>query len=258
MNEKDLEKGRGKDITYKADLETPIISESRADYKVAELDEYKKFQKLPDTMRVEFTDGKIYYLAAPNNKHQELLMRLSLRFGNYLHGKSCKVYAAPFDVKIDFDFDKQSKETVQPDLLVICDDEKLGKKGLNGVPDLVIEILSPSDPGRDKVFKYNKYLAVSVKEYWIVDPIREEVLVNVLNAGRYDLRIYQKGDMIKPTVLGGLHVNVTDLFEGREGRETPEVEEVRVSIAKSLLSTGMDVEEVEKHTGLSKSIPVQL
>jgi len=148
-----------------------------------------------------------------------------LRFGIYLHGKSCTVYFAPFDVRIDLGLGKDS--VVQPDLVVICDLELLDEKGLNGAPDLVIEILSPSNPIHDEVRKYNKYLSVGVKEYWIVDPKKEEVTVNLLKSGYYESIIYVKGDRIKVSVLADLLINVADLFKGYKGNEIVEVEEAR-------------------------------
>ena len=227
MDKKALEENRGKDITYETELEVPIVSEAKVAYEVDELVEYEKYRNLPEMTRAEFTDGKIYYLASANDRHQELLLRLGLRFGIYLHGKQCTMRWAPSDVKIEYELDQFSRETVQPDLYVYCDEKKKSKQGLNGAPDLVIEILSPSDPSRDKVFKFNKYLKVGVKEYWIVDPVHEEVTVNVLKGMRYETIVYVKGDVIKPTILDSLHLNVTELFEGSEGDEIPEIELVR-------------------------------
>jgi len=228
MDEKELEKNQGKDITYETELEVPMVSEAKVAYDVDEVSiEYEKYRNLPEMTRAEFTDGKIYYLASANDRHQELLLRLGLRFGNYLHGKQCTMRWAPSDVKIEYELDQFSRETVQPDLYVYCDERKKSKQGLNGTPDLVIEILSPSDPRRDKVFKFNKYLKVGVKEYWIVDPEREEVMVNVLKGIRYETTIYVKGDVIKPTILDSLYLNVTELFEGSEGDEIPEIAVVR-------------------------------
>jgi Uma2 family endonuclease len=246
MNEK------GKDITYKVDLKTPMICEPVSVYKVDRIYTYEDYLNWSEDERIELIDGKIYYMSAPTKKHQELLRDLSLRFGIYLHGKSCDVYFAPFDVRIDFDLGKDS--VVQPDLVVICDDAKLDEKGLNGAPDLVIEVLSKSTAGKDKVVKYNKYLAVGVKEYWLVDPVKEEVMVNILNAGKYEMKTYMKGNVIKPTVLDDLHINVNDLFEGRKGHEIMEVdvarEEERINTAKKLLNMGLSLEQIVEATGL--------
>jgi len=247
MDEKDLEKnkekdGKGKDIVYGTDppeFDQFIIKEpSAAAYSIdAELKrmvkreridvEYQKYLNLPEMKRVEFVDGKIIYLGEPSLKHQELLTTLLTRFRIYLQGKTCKVYPAPFGVKIDFDSNPNSKNTLQPDLSVVCDKEKLDDQGLNGAPDLVIEILSPSTASRDKGFKYKKYMSMGVKEYWLVDPDREIVTVNILISGNYISRVYKKGDVIKVGILDTLYINVTDLFEGYKGAEIEEVEEAR-------------------------------
>jgi len=247
MDEKDFKKnkekdGKGKDIVYGTDppqFDHFIFKEpSTAAYSIdAERErmakreminvEYQKYLNLPEMTRAEFVDGKIIYLGEPNRKHQELLGTLQARFHNYLHGKTCEVYLAPFGVKIDFDSNPNSKNTLQPDLLVICDMEKLDDNGLNGTPDLVIEILSPSTASYDKGFKYKKYMLTGVKEYLLVDPDRETVTVNILISGNYMSRVYKKGEVIKVSILDTLYINVTDLFEGYKGAEIEEVEVAR-------------------------------
>ena len=236
MDKKDLEEGvakngKGDDIKYEIQTtgkETLVVKEpGAAEYKIDVDAEYEKYLNLPEMLRVEFIDGQIYYLGEPSRKHQELLGELHARFYNYLHGKPCKVYMAPFGVKIDFDFNPCSKNTLQPDLLVICKDEKLDDKGLNGAPDLVVEILSPSNFRHDRVFKYQKYMTVGVKEYWLVDPMKEVVDVNLLKSGRYRAKTYVKGDVIRVSILDDLYINVTDLFDGYEGDEIKEIELVR-------------------------------
>ena len=254
--------------------------------------EYEKYQNLPEGTHAEFIDGKIYYLDSPNTKHQRTSRRLMSRFDIYLQGKTCEAFQAPFDVKIDFEFDKSSETTLQPDILIICDDEKLDEKGVFGAPDLVIEILSPSNPDHDKVKKFEKYLLAGVKEYWIVDPIREEINVYLLDYGRYEETTYVKGDVIKVSILDNLHIDVTDLFEGYIGVEIPEVkaarkeerekaiemeklareeerekavememlarEEERKEMAKRLLDTGGSIEQAARITGLALEVIQQL
>jgi len=151
----------------------------------------------------------------------------------------------------------------------VCDDEKLNEKGLDGSPDLVIEILSKSTARRDRVIKYNEYLEAGVKEYWIVDPTREEVVVNLLKSGKYVARTYGKGDVIKVSVLDDLYINVADLFEGYKGDEIEEVEAAReeervkaeagkLDIAKRLLAMGLSIEDVSKGADLDYDIVCEL
>jgi len=269
MDEKDLGKdvrkdGEEKKITYEVDLKDPIvINEARAAYTVDRLYTYDDYLNWSEDERIEIIDGKIYYMCAPTEKHQALLMRLSLRFGNYLHGKICRVYVAPFEVRFDF------TTVVLPDLVVTCNTEYLDERGLKGAPDLVIEILSESTAGRDKIVKYNKYLSVEVKEYWIIDPIQEEVMVNLLSSGRYTAQTYVKGDVIKVSVLADLYVNVTDLFEGYQGVEIVEVEMAReeerekaetekLDIVKNLMSSGVSIDIIADSTQLSKTEVLKL
>ena len=229
--EKEQEKdsnGKEADITHenKPPKMPMLVKEpSAAKYTVERVYTYEDYLNWPEDERVELIDGKIYYMAAPSKTHQMLLARLSAKFGNYLHGRSCDFYFAPFDVRLDL---KAKKDTVvQPDLIVVCDDELLTEKGVVGSPDLVIEILSRSTASHDRVTKYNKYLEVGVKEYWLVDPNLKEVVVNILSSNRYMPKTYKKGDTIKASVLDDLYVNVTDLFEGYKGKEIEEVEKAR-------------------------------
>jgi len=274
MDKKDLkgevEEGKGKDIIYEIDdseKEPLVIKEARAAYSVDRIYTYEDYLNWPSDERIELIDGKIHYMSAPTKTHQTLLGRLSNRFGNYLHGKSCDYYFAPFDVRIDLDLGKDS--VVQPDLVVVCDDEKLTEKGLDGSPDLVIEILSKSTARRDRIIKYNKYLEASVKEYWIIDPDREEVVVNLLRTSKYTARTYVKGDVVQVNVLDDLYINVTDLFDGSRGADIVEIKEVReeervkaeadkLEISKKLLQAGMRIGQVVEITGLNLEVIQEL
>lgn len=130
---------------------------------------------LPDGERAELIDGKIYYMAPPNTKHQRLVHFFDREIGNYIKNKSgeCEVLPAPFAVFLNED----DKNYVEPDISVICDKNKITDKGCNGAPDWVIEIVSKSSRSMDCFTKLFKYRSSGVKEYWIVDPIKEIVMV---------------------------------------------------------------------------------
>ena len=136
------------------------------------LDDY---YALPDERRVELIDGVFYDMSAPAVIHQKILGELHLLFRECTdaHEGECEVYLAPCDVRLDMD----NKTMVQPDLLVICKEYDLGAKRFEGAPDLVLEILSPSTRSKDMLLKLYKYQNAGVKEYWIVDPDHETVLV---------------------------------------------------------------------------------
>ena len=135
----------------------------------------KDIDALPDGQRAELIDGQIYNMSAPNTKHQRLVMYLSNSIFNYIETNNgdCEVFPAPFAVFLDAD----DKTYVEPDISVICDPEKLTDKGCNGAPDWIIEIVSQSSRYMDYMRKLLKYEAAGVREYWIVDPDKERVMV---------------------------------------------------------------------------------
>lgn len=130
--------------------------------------------------RAELIDGKIYYIAPPNTRHQTLVMDLSYQIKDYIkrNNGECNVFPAPFAVFLN----ENDQNYVEPDISVICDKNKIMDKGCNGVPDWVIEIVSPSSKQMDYFKKLFKYGTAGVREYWVVDPERE--LVTICNFER--------------------------------------------------------------------------
>lgn len=130
---------------------------------------------LPEGERAELIDGQIYYMAAPSRTHQRISMLLSRAIGNYIASEKgeCEVYAAPFAVFLNND----NINYYEPDISVICDKSKLDEKGCHGAPDWIIEIVSSSSKPRDYIKKMLKYGTAGVREYWIVDPVKQRVTV---------------------------------------------------------------------------------
>ncbi len=130
---------------------------------------------LPEDQRVELIGGVVYNQAAPLRIHQELLMELALAIRQHIQreGKDCKVYPAPFFVRLE----KDNHTFVEPDISVICDRSLLSEEGCEGAPDWIIEITSPSTKQRDYGIKLFRYRSAGVKLYWIVDPEDQRVLV---------------------------------------------------------------------------------
>ena len=138
--------------------------------------------------RIEVINGEAVMMAPPLRVHQEILMALSRQIANYLDGKRCKVYPAPFAVRLfeeDGDAPEDVDTMVEPDIAVVCDPDKLDKYGCKGAPDMVIEILSPSTRRHDLAVKYRLYQRAGVREYWIVDPDGKTVQVFRLEDGFY-------------------------------------------------------------------------
>ena len=130
---------------------------------------------LPDGERAELIDGKIYYMTPPSRIHQKISWKLHQTIANYIDDNNgeCEVYAAPFAVFLN----KDDINYVEPDISIICDLSKLDDRGCHGAPDWVIEIVSPSSKPRDYMEKLFKYRMAGVREYWIVDPEKQRVMV---------------------------------------------------------------------------------
>lgn len=130
---------------------------------------------LPNGERCELIDGQIYSMSPPGRIHQKLVNRLCQFITNYIDSKqgNCEVYPAPFAVFLN----KDDKTYVEPDISIICDTDKLDDRGCNGAPDWIIEIVSPGSKKMDYFTKLFKYRTAGVREYWIVDPKTERIMV---------------------------------------------------------------------------------
>ena len=170
-----------------------------------------------EDVRVELIYGVPYMMAPPSRRHQAIQFELGRQFGNFLEGKKCRAYSSPFGVRL-FEKDGDSPGTVdtrvEPDLVVVCDRDKLDDEGCKGAPDLVIEILSPSTQRRDRLEKFNLYQAAGVREYWIVDPMTETVQVCVLEGDHFKLtEVYTAGAIARVNVLDGCFIELSKVFQ---------------------------------------------
>ena len=171
-----------------------------------------------EDVRVELIEGLPYLMAPPLRIHQEILMEISNQIKNYLNGKNCRVYPAPFGVRLfsqEGDTPDQEEDLLEPDITVVCDRDKLDQYGCKGAPDMIVEILSPSSLRRDRIEKYNLYEKAGVREYWIVDPDRKLIQAMVLEDGQYHApQVYTAAEQAPVTVLEGCVVDLTKVFEG--------------------------------------------
>ena len=166
-------------------MSTPITSIDQLDL-VNGIYTYADYLMWKSKDRVEILRGKIFKMSpAPAISHQSISFNLSGLFFMYFHNKPCKAFASPFDVVLK---NKDGKEdtVVQPDLCVVCDPEKLADgKRCQGAPDLIIEILSPGNSKKELKNKYELYQEAGVREYWLVHPQDEYVIINVLENNQY-------------------------------------------------------------------------
>ncbi|GHU62182.1 hypothetical protein FACS189445_4950 [Spirochaetia bacterium] len=166
--------------------------------------------------RYELMDGAAYMMASPSVIHQRLSREFTRQFSNFLLGKPCEVFAAPLDVRLFPREDHTDDTVVQPDLLVVCDKTKLSEGSCDGTPDLVIEIVSPSNTVQGLLKKFNYYLDAGVREYWVVNPDTQTVQVHVLEKGHFVSTIYKKDDSIPVSILPGLGIDLKSIWEGKE------------------------------------------
>ncbi|MBU0700846.1 Uma2 family endonuclease [bacterium] len=178
---------------------------------------YGDYLQWTDDQRWELIDGAAYDMSpAPSRRHQVVVGELYRQISTYLLDKPCQVYVAPFDVRLP-EADESDEETgtvVQPDIVVICDKNKLDDKGCKGSPDIVIEILSPYTAKKDFVTKYHLYERHKVKQYWIFDPVTEEVSIFKLNNNdKYgEPEDYKKEDTIKVDIFKDLEIDLRTIF----------------------------------------------
>lgn len=165
--------------------------------------------------RYELIDGVPYLMSpAPTPRHQEVVAELIRQFGNCLRGKPCRVYPAPFDVRLNPE--GADDTVVQPDVTVVCDPGKIDDRGCKGAPDLVIEVASPSTFRRDQITKLNRYRAAGVREYWIVLPEGRGAQVYLLEDGKYTAQAYTDADTVPVGVLEGCTIDLREVFPPEE------------------------------------------
>ncbi|WP_164668022.1 Uma2 family endonuclease [Virgibacillus doumboii] len=179
---------------------------------------YADYLKLPEGTTMQIIDGVPYNMSPgdPTTIHQQTSMNVSHLFMNFFKERECEVFAAPFDVRL-FARDKMDEEivnVVQPDISVICVNDKLDDKGCIGAPDLIVEILSLSTVRLDKVIKLNLYADAGVKEYWIADPQNRLIEIFHLDShGNYALPdIFSTADTIDSSIFKELKVEVSEVF----------------------------------------------
>ena len=167
------------------------------------------YYNLPEGIRAELIDGKIYNQAAPSRIHQKLLGELYTVINTYIKTRNgfCQVYPAPFAVKLLADQDT----IVEPDISVICDHSKLTDRGCSGAPDWIVEIVSPSSTGHDYIHKLQLYAEAGVREYWIVDPMEQRIVVYHLEQEAFDVNFYTFQDQVKAGIYEDFWIDFREI-----------------------------------------------
>lgn len=177
------------------------------------IDEYFQIREDSEAL-LEYIDGFVYKLPSPSTKHQRISTRLTMTFNQFLEGKDCEVFPAPYDIELKSE-EIESTKVVIPDISIICDESGFTDARYVGVPSLIVEILNLSNQSHDLITKLNLYMNYGVKEYWIVNPMLNTITVYSLN----DEKMYEQHDMktdigeITSKYLHGCRVDLANVFK---------------------------------------------
>ncbi|MFN4082649.1 MAG: Uma2 family endonuclease [Bacteroidia bacterium] len=194
-------------------VEEPIVAyEQLSEDKLYTYFDYLKWQFKE---RVELIKGRIFKMSpAPATVHQKIIFSISGLLYNIFKKNKCKVFIAPFDVRLNVKNEVKDTTVVQPDICIICDESKIDEKGCNGSPDIIIEIVSPNSLKHDTETKFNIYEQSGVNEYWIVFPETKTILVYVLKDEKYTgLPPFVIGQTIISYTIPNIEINLDEVFE---------------------------------------------
>lgn len=170
-------------------------------------------EALPEGQRMELIDGVLYDMASPNREHQQIISGLTTDLNIYVrsNGGGCKVYPAPFAVRLNAD----DYTYVEPDVSVICDPSKLDERGCAGAPDFIAEVVSPSSTKRDYMIKLFKYRSAGVREYWIINPETRTIQTYWFEGSEeyMDANQYAFDKPVPLHIWKGLDIRIADYLE---------------------------------------------
>ena len=184
---------------------------------------WNDYRSWSDGQRWQVIGGDAYVMTpAPATRHQDVLVALAAQMQNHFGGHPCRVYVAPTDLKLS------ETDIVQPDLMVVCESEKIKSSHIEGPPTLVVEILSPATALLDRTRKMRLYAAAGVCEVWLITPYPWLVEVFVLDGATYRLSgSFTKGDKMASPAFPTLRIDLDRMFDFplESGEETMMVRE---------------------------------
>ena len=200
--------------------ERSIVAEEAVNYSLGykqrmTYEEFMEFYEKTD-QRYELIDGEVFLLASPSYGHQHVISEISGNMYNWFKGKKCRPLTAPFDITLEKA--KNNICVVQPDIVVICDTNKINSKGRYfGVPTLAVEVLSASTKSKDMIRKLDLYMQTGVKEYWLVDAEKKEIMAYSFEKvkGEYtikDTETFKVDDTLKSKAFPGFEINLKEVF----------------------------------------------
>jgi Uma2 family endonuclease len=172
------------------------------------LDEFLEYAGKDDN-RYELMDGYIHMMASPNTNHQRITGDVYSAFRAHLKGKVCEAFIAPLDVYL-LEEDGSCENVLQPDVFIVCDKSKIKERGIEGAPDLVVEVTGKSSYQRDYLLKLEKYLRLGVKEYWIINPVNKHTMAYRNNNGSSSVDNYSFDEILQSELFEGLQIDLRD------------------------------------------------
>lgn len=170
------------------------------------------FLSLPTTRLAELSDGNLEILEMPTLRHQDIVFLLTMLLKQYLaeHLPGGRAVAAPYPLRLWQD------KIREPDIAVVKPENAgLWTDRYAGGADLVVEVVSPGDPGRDKVLKRAEYAKAGIPEYWIVDPVQETITILALEDSEYvEVGVFPRGERATSRLLVGFGVDVSEALAG--------------------------------------------
>lgn len=196
-----------------------FIYEEAKEYNKTKRISYEEYMSIVNSseQRYELIDGELYLTASPSYNHQIVINEISWHLNNFFRGKDCRSLTAPLDVKLSgyaLKFE-EDPNVVQPDLLVICDEENVNEDNkYEGVPSLIIEVLSISTRSKDMITKLNLYMKSGVAEYWIVDLDKRKITQYSFTEERKleNIREFTEEDIVEANNFTGLKISLEDIF----------------------------------------------
>ncbi|MDR0719563.1 MAG: Uma2 family endonuclease [Treponema sp.] len=183
---------------------------------------YADVLETDEKTRMEIIDGEMFMMALPTTDHQIISRELFGQLWQFLKGKPYQVFSAPVGVRLFPRTDFSDDTFLEPDLVVVCDRSKITRAGCEGAPDMIIEILSPSNARHDRLLKFRKYLAAGVPEYWVVDGMAKTVEIHILDQGRYITTVAGENDEVPVSVLPGCTIKLRDIWSDNQVPESRE------------------------------------
>ena len=172
---------------------------------------YQDYLSAPEDKRCELLDGELVTVSTPGELHQSISAQLGWRLVQFASENNLgRVYHAPFDVVLS------DTDVVRPDLLFVSNERSqiITPENIQGAPDLVVEILSPSTATRDRTFKRTLYARHGVREYWMVDTSEKDITVLLLGDRGFEVvDVYSESEALTSPTLGGLRFNLDDIFQ---------------------------------------------